>query len=406
MDLFSARQQVLTVSELLRQVRSGLESRYGLVRVLGEISDWKVATSGHAYFVLQDAVARLEAVIFRPALGRLTMQPGDGLEVECLGRLTVYEPRGRMQLVAEWLTPRGAGLQALQWQRLKEKLQAEGLFDPARKRPLPFLPTGIGVVTSLTGAALRDILQVLARRMPAVAVVISPCLVQGEEAPPSIVKALELLQRHGGCQVIIVGRGGGSAEELAAFNDEAVVRAVAGCRIPVVSAVGHEVDLVLCDLAADLRAPTPSAAAELVVPEREELVRRLLLLERLASGALYERLHNLRRRLAAGRERLRDPRLLLAAYRLRLDENVRAASESLVHHLSDWRRRLDEGRGLLQGIDPRAVLRRGYAVVSDQGGITIRDAAQVRVGQPIEVQLWRGRLRGNVTERWPVGRKG
>lgn len=444
-DLFaSSSERVWTVSELTGQVRRQLETHFGLVRVTGELSRVSLASSGHAYFQLVDERASLSAVMFRSARKRVGGElPPEGAQVECLGRLTLYEARGRTQLVVEWMMESGEGEYALQLMRLKRRLEAEGLFDPARKRPLPFLPSLIGVVTSPTGAAVRDILQVLGRRMPSVPVLICPVRVQGEGAGAEIAAAIERMGDglHG--QVMIVGRGGGSAEDLWAFNEERVVRAIASARVPVVSAVGHETDQLLCDLVADQRAPTPSAAAELVVPDRAELLS--LLHQRARSLVKTMRLHlgETRAHLLAGVGRMRDPRLLLAGHRLRMDESTRRLSEAQTRAGRVWRERLAELRvrlavfeprvrlradrdrlerlaaGLrfamatvaaqhrrsltaaesaLQGLSPLSILSRGYGLVTDPGGDLLRDASQLAAGQQVRVRLARGRFEAQVTQ--------
>ncbi|NTU60375.1 MAG: exodeoxyribonuclease VII large subunit, partial [Deltaproteobacteria bacterium] len=255
------------MGDLLSRTRLLLENSFSCVWVEGEIGNTRIPGSGHAYFSLSDPSAQLRAVCFRGTLRALGVHPRDGLRVLARGRLTLYEARGDVQLVVDDLEPLGDGAQRLELEARKRRLAAEGLFDAARKRPLPQLPARIGVVTSATGAALRDILNVLARRAPGVPVLLSPAVVQGREAPRSIVEALERVAAQPGVEVVIVGRGGGSAEDLSAFNEEEVVRAVARCPVPVVSAVGHEIDVPLVDFAADARAPTPSAAAELAVRE-------------------------------------------------------------------------------------------------------------------------------------------
>ncbi len=440
-DLFPPEDKTYTVSELTGKVRALLEDRFGLVRVVGELSGFSRASSGHLYFSLKDERASIPAVMFRSAAARLPDLPEDGDEVECLGRLTMYEPRGRTQLIVERLVLQGAGELGLRFLRLKKKLEAEGLFDPERKRPLPFIPKCIGLVTSPSGAAVRDILNVLGRRFPSVPVLIYPVRVQGDQAAGEIARGIERLGEGRECDVVIIGRGGGSAEDLWAFNEEIVVRAVAASKVPLVSAVGHEVDIVLSDLAADLRAPTPSAAAELVVPDRDELQDRLT--ERVAtfSNMISLRLAEAHRRLAETAGRVRDPRLVLAAYRLRLDESLRAANavvdgrldharheltnlrlvlagcdprpsfklarqaldsgrarfeRAALGDLVDRRMRIERGRDALRRLDPLSVMARGYSVVTAADGKVLRDVSDVRSGDAIHVKLHRGELDGRV----------
>ncbi len=444
MDLFAGSELALSVGELAGRVRELLERNFPLLRVIGELTDLSQASSGHAYFALRDARAVFPAVMFRGALARLGgVMPPEGTEVECLGRLTLYEPRGRAQLVAEWLAPRGAGALSIQLLRLRARLQAEGLFDPARKRPLPRFPRRIAIVTSPNGAALQDILKVLSARFPAVEVVLGGVRVQGEGAGAEIARMLQRLGdgRHG--EVLILARGGGSREDLSAFNEEAVVRSVAACAVPVVSAVGHETDVVLCDLVADLRAPTPSAAAAAVVPDRVELLSLLSQRRRQLALALHRGLAEERARLLRAQGRLRDPRLLLAAQRIRLDELREALRRSSQDRLRRVRQRLsDQERRLhtldprltlllrrhaiersrqrlraaisatfsrrragvqvmersLRGLDPAAVLSRGYALVTGPAGSFLRCSDEVKPGERVRVRLHRGALQTRVEE--------
>ncbi len=399
-DLFaSSEQRVYTVSELSQKIRSRLEDAFGLVRVVGEISSLSLAASGHAYFSLKDPEAWLSAVMFRGAVARIGGEvPPEGTEVECLGRVTFYEPRGRTQLVVEWMVPRGAGALGLRFLELKEKLSAEGLFDPGRKRPIPLLPGRIGIVTSPTGAAVRDILKVLDRRFPSVPVLIYPVRVQGEGAAQEIAAAIERMGdgRHG--DVLIAGRGGGSLEDLWAFNEEVVVRAVAAAKVPVISAVGHEVDLVLSDLAADVRAPTPTAAAELVVPDREELREHLDELARDCRRILKLNVSTARHRLLETARRIRDPRLVLAAHRLRLDEAERTVIARITLEVERRRTRLQGHLGALSSLNPLAVMERGYSIVSRQNGETVTKSTQVATGDPIHIRLHQGSLDARVSK--------
>lgn len=444
LDLFAGSELALSVGELAGRVRELLEHNFPMLRVIGEITDLSLASSGHAYFALRDARAVFPAVMFRGALARLGgAMPPEGTEVECLGRLTLYEPRGRAQLVAEWLAPRGAGALSIQLLRLRARLQAEGLFEPARKRPLPRFPRRIAIVTSPHGAALQDILKVLSARFPAVEVVLGGVRVQGEGAGAEIAGMLRRLGdgHHG--EVIILARGGGSREDLSAFNEEAVVRAVAACAVPVVSAVGHETDVVLCDLAADLRAPTPSAAAAAVVPDRTELLSLLLQRRRQLALTLHRGLAEERTRLLRAQGRLRDPRLLLAAHRIRLDElreALRRASQdrlrrarlrltsqqgrlhtleprlalmlrrhavdrarqrlraAMAAKFSRWRTGLLGVARSLRGLDPAAVLARGYALVTGPAGSFLRGSDEVKPGERVRVRLHRGALQARVEE--------
>ncbi|MDQ3070776.1 MAG: exodeoxyribonuclease VII large subunit, partial [Acidobacteriota bacterium] len=266
-----AVRRAISVSELSAEIRGVLESEIGERFVEGEISNCRLWNTGHLYFTLKDDGAQIRAVMFRSAARTLKFKPEDGLHIVARGRVSVYEVKGEYQLVCDQMEPRGLGALQLAFEQLKKRLQAEGLFDAARKRPLPALPRKIGVVTSLDGAAVRDILKVLSRRYPNAHIVIRPSRVQGEDAAADLVRAVQMIGKVPGVDVVIVGRGGGSIEDLWAFNDEHLARAIAACPVPVISAVGHEVDFTIADFVADVRAPTPSAAAEVVVARREEL---------------------------------------------------------------------------------------------------------------------------------------
>src|SRR5688572_8094222 len=274
------RRRVLTVSDLTAEIRTAFESSFDELWIEGEISNCRVWNTGHVYFTLKDPTAQLKAVMFRTAYRYLKFKMEDGLHVVARGRLSVYEPKGEYQLVCEHLEPHGRGALQLAFEQLKRKLHAEGLFASDRKRPIPALPRKIGIVTSLDGAALRDILKVLGRRHPNAHIVVRPVRVQGEGAADDLAKALKALAKVPGVEVIIVGRGGGSIEDLWAFNEESLARTIAACPVPVISAVGHEVDVTIADFVADLRAPTPSAAAEMVVAAKDEFCGRI---ERLAA---------------------------------------------------------------------------------------------------------------------------
>src|SRR6266516_2884393 len=281
-----SRLSVLTVTELTVRVRDLLETEFFEIWVEGELSNCKVWTTGHLYFTLKDSTSQIRGVIFRSALRYLKFKPGDGLRVVARGRVTVYEPKGEYQLVCEHMEPQGLGALQLAFDQLKKRLHEDGLFDAARKRPLPALPRKVGIVTSLDGAAIRDIIKVLRRRYPNAHLVIQPVRVQGDEAALEIARGLRLIGRVPGVDVVIVGRGGGSIEDLWAFNEEVVARAIAASAVPVVSAVGHEVDVTIADFVADLRAPTPSAAAEMVVTAKDEFCARIArLTQRLRAAA-------------------------------------------------------------------------------------------------------------------------
>jgi len=400
------RSTPLTVTDLTRQIKGALESVFPPLWVTGEISDFREATSGHYYFTVKDEQCQIRSVMFRREAGRLPFLPENGMSVLLLGRLTVYEARGNYQLIAEEMEPRGLGaiMQALE--QLRTRLEIEGLFESARKKVLPLYPSCVGVVTSPSGAAIRDITRVIRDRDAPVRLLLSPALVQGKEAPDSIVSALEALTENGEAEVIILGRGGGSFEDLLAFSDEKVVRAVASCPIPVVSAVGHEIDMTLCDLAADLRAPTPSAAAEIVAQSRDGLVRGLQILASRLVAASRMALGEGRSRVAAVSARLTHPRYLLEQGKLRLDD----LSFRLVSHtrnrLTGYRSEVKHLAGLLKSLGPQAVLDRGYALVTRDDGALVRDPLQVKPEEELKVQVAEGSFGVRVSARKPGGGPG
>ena len=407
--------RVRTVSELTADLRSLIDRSFFEVWVEGEISNCKLWNSGHYYFTLKDHAAQVKAVLFRTQAGYLKFKPEDGMHVIARGKLSLYAQKGEYQIICEHLEPHGLGALQIAFEQLKKRLQAQGLFDAARKRPLPALPRRIGIVTSLDGAAIRDIIKVLRRRYPNAHIVIRPAKVQGEGAAGEIARGLKAIGRVPGVDVIIVGRGGGSIEDLWAFNEEVVARAIAASPVPVISAVGHEVDVTIADFVADVRAPTPSAAAEFVVARKEEfcgrierLSQRLLMaarrgLQRRAGIVLLHRLEFAARSLLARRERVyqqlrrrldaQDQRRRLATLRGRLtgaDARLSAAAAGR-RHRADARLRALAGR--LENLSPLGVLARGYAVCwnSDRTAI-IRDAASVTTGERVRVTLNRGEL--------------
>ena len=383
-----------TVSTLNRYVKQALETDYRLqdLRVSGEISGFKAYPSGHWYFSLKDGGAQVNCVLWRSRAERQPFLPRDGDAVVAVGNVTLYEARGQYQLDVLYLQAAGEGVLYREFLRLKAQLEGEGLFAPERKRPLPSAPPRrIGVVTSPAGAALRDILNILRRRWPLAEVILAPTAVQGVDAPPQIVAAI------GACaacepDVLLVARGGGALEDLWCFNDERVVRAVAACPVPVVSGVGHETDFTLTDFAADLRAPTPSAAAELVTPDREqwELDRAALTLR--LSEALQAQLRDLNWALSNQQAQLRglSPANQLRSARQRLDDLTARAAAALDHRLALDRVRWRGLEQALNTVNPRAVLARGYAVVTTEAGELVREAAGVQPGQTLRVQVHEG----------------
>lgn len=437
--------EVVTVSELTTRIRGVLESTQGEVLVEGEIANSRLWKTGHLYFTLRDEHAQLKAVMFRSAVRYLRFTPEDGLRVVARGRVTVYEPKGEYQIVCEQLQPQGVGALQVAFDQLKRTLEADGLFEATRKRPLPLLPRQIGVVTSLHGAALQDILKVLARRHPTAHVVIRPVRVQGEGAAGQIARGIDQLSRQEGVDVIIVGRGGGSLEDLWAFNEEPVARAIATATVPVISAVGHEIDVTISDLVADIRAATPSAAAEIVVAGLDELlgrvdqlsdrlratlrdtVRRLLtsVLEldrrpgvagwpaRLAIRGRHaaELTHALtqatRSTLVTRERRLRSAQLKLEAHepgrrveasRTRLVVAGERLGAAIVHRRQRLEGRLGDLTGRLEALSPLGVLARGYAVCWNANRTAIvRDTSAVSVGDDVSITLRQGQLTCRVT---------
>jgi len=417
-----SREAPLSVAQVVRGARLAVEGALGTVWVEGEIASLSRAASGHLYFVLGDGEAEARAVMWRSDASKLKFRVDVGQAVRCRARATIYEQGGKFQLYVSAIEPAGLGAEALALEQLKAKLAAEGLFAVERKRPLPTLPRRIGVVTSKAGAAVRDIIRATQRRFP-VPLLIADALVQGESAPASLVRALEAIARCD-VDVVIIGRGGGSSSDLAAFNDEAVVRAVAACPVPVISAVGHEVDVSLCDLAADCRAATPTMAGEMAVPVLAELSEALAKEERRlqrelamriaaarhlldrgldrAHGAISTQLHGRRRRLADARRELdtRHPRAQLAVHRAALRELQERAALATRRGLERRGRALAESAGRLSALSPLSVLERGYALAT-AGDRVVTDAAQVRAGDRIDLRLARGSLRCDVRSVHP-----
>jgi len=400
------QERVYTVSELNRSAKDALEGTFGEIWVTGEVSELKRAASGHIYFTLKDADSELSAVRFR---GRTSAFAAHFIEqgtvVLAFGKLTVYEPRGRYQFVASILQPVGAGALQAAIERLKARLHEEGLFDPSHRKPLPRFPRRIGVITSATGAAFRDVRSVLERRWPLAHLLLFPSSVQGENAPAELVASLDAAIRYsasgGDLDLLIIGRGGGSAEDLAAFSDETLVRAISACPIPVVSAVGHEIDAALSDFVADLRAPTPASAAELAAPDIGELATTLDRLvargTRVLSLKLAARWEQLRANLRESLFRLPERRVETLWQRLdvAVDRLARATSQTV----SDRTRRLEHATDLLRLSDPGLPLRRGYSLTTLLGSTEpIRDAAELVEGTRIETRLAKGRLHSSVEE--------
>jgi exodeoxyribonuclease VII large subunit len=394
--------RVLSVWQLTAQIQGLLESALADVWVSGEISNLARPRSGHCYLTLKDDRAQIRAVLWRGAAARLRFELRDGLEVVCRGRLGVYAPRGDYQLIVEQIEPKGIGALELALRQLRDKLAKEGLFDAARKRPLPPFVRRIAVVTSPTGAAIHDFLQVLARRWRGADVLVVPTRVQGAGAAAEIARAIETVGRlRTPPDCLVVTRGGGSLEDLWAFNEESVVRAIAACPIPVVSAVGHEIDVTLSDLAADVRALTPSEAAELVAPASEELVAGLRQYQKRLTAALRSRAGSARSRLdALARHAVfRRPHQLVQDLSRRLDELEGRATRAVGHRVERARARADAAAAHLESLSPLAVLGRGYSLTyRTADGRIIRDAGEVLPGQQITTRFARGTATSRVEQ--------
>ncbi len=389
-----------TVSELTGKIKFQLETNFPSLGVVGEISNLRRPSSGHLYFTLKDDKSQLPVVLFREAGGRVPFELRDGIEVIIWGRITVYSPRGNYQLIANLLEPKGLGALQLALEQLKAKLSAEGLFAEELKKPLPRFPTGIGLVTSPTGAAIRDILNVLDYHAGEVRVVLNPVRVQGEGAAKEIARAVGELNRLGGIDVIIAARGGGSLEDLWAFNEEPVVRAIFASRIPVVSAVGHEIDWTLADLAADVRAATPTAAAELIAVRKEEQIELVSGLKRRGEAAIAYRLEFLRHRLLRAVESavVREPERLYQHYRQQVDELSLRLGRLLEHRLELARRGIESRSAQLESLSPLSVMARGYGFTRRmRDGKIIREARKLKRGEKVETRLWRGSFTSEVT---------
>jgi exodeoxyribonuclease VII large subunit len=447
-DFFQTASKVFTVAELTRAIRGTLETKFGAVWVQGEISNYKLHPSGHQYFTLKDQRAAIACVIFRNTLPPTAQPISDGAQVQVYGNVSVFEARGQYQLSVQILQARGAGLLQAKFEALKRKLEAEGLFDPARKRPLPKFPKRIGIVTSPSGAAIRDILNVLRRRAPNVAVIISPVRVQGIGAAAEIATAInELAAPNGAWQpvdVIVIARGGGSIEDLWEFNEEIVARAIFNSAVPVVSAVGHEIDFTIADFVADLRAPTPSAAAELIVSDSAELGRRVnelanclqkclrnfllqsqtrlrFLSERTLARELTQRLRDAQQQLDLTAESLRrrlkqfvvdartalssreqslkshDPKRELVVRRNNLVDLHRRITAQAPRLLQSAQQRFHRVEGILRVLGPEATLRRGYSITTDAGGNVIQTITAVQRGSRIKTRLADGTFGSEVT---------
>ena len=399
----------LTVSQLTNSIRMSLEARFPSVWVEGEISNFKDHSSGHWYFTLKDENAQLRAKCFRSANTLIRFRPANGLHVRARGKLSVYAPRGEYELVVDALDPVGAGALRIAFEQLRDRLQTEGLFAKELKRPLPVFPRRVGIVTSPTGAAIRDILNVISRRTRTVHVLFSPARVQGDLAGPSIARAIQFINQYHEralrdgrtadlVDVLIVGRGGGSTEDLWAFNQEEVARAIRKSNIPVISAVGHETDFTIADFVADLRAPTPSAAAELVAAREDEICGALDHMGRQMQRLMRFRIVDLRSRVQeqALSHAFDEVKSRLRNARRRFDAASTACNSAVETSLQEARERLGLAAASLDALSPLAVLHRGYAIAQDASGKPLRDAASVAVGDHVSVRLEKGKLNTRV----------
>lgn len=437
-DTLTKDRHIYTVSQITRDIKLILENTFAEVWVEGEISNFSVSAAGHCYFSLRDSSALLPSAMFSRAYKDVKFKIENGLKVICFGTIDVYEPHGAYKLIVQRMEPKGIGSLQLALEQLKTKLEKEGLFAPQRKRPIPYLPSTVGVVTSLSGAAIKDILKVLERRFSDARILIRPAQVQGDSAKEDIARAIEELNAYneqappeGRIEVMIVGRGGGSMEDLWAFNEEAVARAIYNSKIPVISAVGHERDWTIADLVADVRAATPSVAAELVMPRKEDLKERLgLLLQDLrrsftdmvagleeASAAAVRRLlfsmeHNIRLHIS-GFEALKkklallNPLAIIEQHRARIEDLRRQIWVRMVHFLQLKEAQAGRAFERLEGLSPLSVLSRGYSITFKiPGGAVLRDPCQVAAGDMIRTRLHKGEIISRVTERKEVSRDG
>ncbi len=389
---------ILTVSRLVGLLKELVEDNFMQVMVSGEIGNFSAPASGHHYFTLKDDRHQLRAVMFRMHNRTLGFTPQSGMEVVVRGHMSLYAQRGELQLVVEHLQPCGLGSQQIALEQLRDRLAGEGLYDPSRKRSLPAFPTTIGVVTSATGAAIHDILNVLRRRGSGLRVLLYPVPVQGEGAAARIAEAINELNRHAQADVLIVGRGGGSPEDLWAFNEEPVARAIFASAIPIISAVGHEVDFTIADQVADLRAPTPSAAAELVVKERRELESHVDHLTLRLSRQMNSRLALLRERIAGLGRRLQGGLHRVVSSQRQVQELLRRVEAAMLVRRQEAATRLRIASGRLNSLSPLATLGRGYVIVTNAGKNTpIHDAAELEVGEGLHLRFCRGSAEAVIT---------
>ena len=395
-DAVASGLRVLSVTQLLRSVRDTLERRFPLAWVRGELSNLSRAPSGHCYFTLKDGQAQVDCVMFRSRAAALDWEPRDGLEVEVRALPTLYEPKGRFQLTVEGMRRAGLGPLYERFLKLKERLAAEGLFDERAKKEIPPHPRTIGVVTSLAAAALRDVLTTLARRNPAIPVIVYPAPVQGEGAADRMITMLKRAARRAECDVLLLVRGGGSIEDLWQFNEEALARAIRASPIPVVVGVGHETDFTIADFAADRRAPTPTAAAELVSPARTELLSQVADCARRLSREMQRKIQYAGQALDACARRLVHPAARLRSYQQLVTQLNARLAFAFSHKVHRCQARLAELGATLVSLDPAAVLGRGYSITYDASGAVIRNSSSVSAGERITTQLAQGRIDSEV----------
>ena len=388
-------EKFFTVSEISRGIRTSLEHKFSNIGVLGEISNVRKPSSGHIYLTLKDKNSQLQAVVFRNSASRIKFELKDGMEVISFGSITVYEPRGQYQLIINKIEPKGIGALQLAFQQLKEKLEKEGLFDSAHKKPLPFIPQKIGIVTSPTGAAIKDILNIIDRRFANVEILIYPVKVQGEGAAQEIAEAITGLNSDSDIDVIIAGRGGGSMEDLWAFNEEVVARSIYSSRIPIISAVGHEIDITIADLVADKRALTPSEAGELVVPRKDLLIEKIEKFKARLLQSLTGKLRLSKEKLViiANSYAMKQPFDRLNRWQQRLDEFAQRLNLNITHALNTEREKLSGIAGKLESLSPLNVLKRGYAITTRlENSKPLRNIIDLSKGDKIKTNLSKGSI--------------
>jgi exodeoxyribonuclease VII large subunit len=388
-------EKFFTVSEISRGIRTSLEHKFSNIGVLGEISNVRKPSSGHIYLTLKDKNSQLQAVVFRNSASRIKFELKDGMKVISFGSITVYEPRGQYQLIINKIEPKGIGALQLAFQQLKEKLEKEGLFDSAHKKSLPFIPQKIGIVTSPTGAAIKDILNIIDRRFANVEVLIYPVKVQGEGAAQEIAEAITGLNSYSDIDVIIAGRGGGSMEDLWAFNEEVVARSIYSSRIPIISAVGHEIDITIADLVADKRALTPSEAGELVVPRKDLLIEKIEKFKARLLQSLTGKLRLSKEKLVriANSYAMKQPFDRLNRWQQRLDEFAQRLNLNMTHALNTEREKLSGIAGKLESLSPLNVLKRGYAITTRlENSKPLRNIIDLSKGDKIKTNLSKGSI--------------